>query len=116
MGKGTGGDFDDPRLCTFAGPGGEVRSLGDLAFVCSRSVGSRRPDVCGKSPEEFSFCRAHVDEGQAYSAEVALVPELGDPPSAALVVGGFRRRVAAPDSSPSFFSSSGLHPSLVART
>lgn len=44
-----------PRLCTFAGPGGGVRGRGDLAFVCSRSAGSRRPSGCGKSPKVLAF-------------------------------------------------------------
>jgi hypothetical protein len=49
------GVIDVSRLCTFAGLGGEVPTLGVLAFVCSRSGGSHRPHVCGKSPKELAF-------------------------------------------------------------
>lgn len=38
-----------------AGPGGDVPAMGDLAIVCSRSGGSRRPPVCGKSPKDLAF-------------------------------------------------------------
>jgi hypothetical protein len=55
-----------------AGPGGDVPTMGDLAILCSRSGGSRRPYVCGKSPKEFSFCRAHVVEGPATIPRQAL--------------------------------------------
>lgn len=116
MGKAAAGTPRPSRLCTFAGPGGDVRVRGELASVCSRSARSRRPPVCGKSPKGISFCRAQVGEGQAYSAPVSPPTEVGVLSSVVRVVAGFRLRAAAPDSSPSFFSSSGLHPSLVART
>ena len=45
----------DWRLCRIAGRMDELRARGDLAMVCSRSVGSRRPRVCGKSPKEIAF-------------------------------------------------------------
>jgi hypothetical protein len=65
MGELPVGEPRGPRLCTFAGPGGEVCAGGVLAIVCSRSGGSGRPHGCGKSPKVFSFCRAHGGEGQA---------------------------------------------------
>lgn len=70
----------------------------------------------GKAAERLGFCRAQVGEGQVYSAPVTPSSVDGESASEVRVVAGFRRRAAAPDSRPSFFNSSGLHPSLVART
>jgi len=38
-----------------AGPGGAVPDTGALAVVCKRSGGFRRPQVCGKSPQDLAF-------------------------------------------------------------
>ncbi|GAB2714199.1 hypothetical protein GCM10027038_10610 [Arthrobacter bambusae] len=43
------------RLCTSAGTGGEPGASGALAVVCRWAGGSRRPHVCGKSPEDLAF-------------------------------------------------------------
>lgn len=55
MGKAAAGAPLPSRLCTFAGPGGDVRVRGELASVCSRSGGFRRAPGCGKSPHELAF-------------------------------------------------------------
>jgi hypothetical protein len=67
MGQAAG--FTEPppwRLCTIAGPGGELRALGELAMVCSRPVGSRRPRGCGKSPKELAFAVPGWARGNVY--------------------------------------------------
>jgi hypothetical protein len=103
------------RLCRIAGPGGWLRARGDLAMVCSRSAGSRRPPVRGKSPEVLAFAVPRWARGNDYSWPL---PSFGVTAGLLLAAGVvvLRRRPAAPDSSPSFLSSSGLQPSLVART
>lgn len=116
MGKDAG--FTEPppwRLCTIAGPGGELSGLGELAMVCSRPVGSRRPRGCGKSPKELAFAVPGWARGNVYPSPLASL-WADAAPSLAARLAGLRRRAAAPDSSPSFFSSSALQPSLVART
>lgn len=52
MGQAAVGTPRPTRLGTYAGPGGDVRARGELAFVCSRSGGSRRAHVCGESPKD----------------------------------------------------------------
>lgn len=39
MGKGSVGDSSVPRLCTFAGPGGEVRTLVSWRLCAAGQVG-----------------------------------------------------------------------------
>jgi hypothetical protein len=91
------------------------RPRGDLAIVCSRSGGSRRPPVCGKSPKVFAFAVPRWARGNVYSPSPASPWDVGAT-SLEPRFDGLRLRAAAPDSRPSFFSSSGLHPSFVART
>jgi hypothetical protein len=88
------------------------RADGALAVVCRRSVGSRRPCVCGKSPEGLAFA-VHM-WARGYSlVEGSCSSSAG---CAAVLVAALRRRVAAAGSRPSFFSSSALQPSRVALT
>jgi hypothetical protein len=66
----------------------------------------------GKAAERVGFCRAQVGEGKRYCSLAGEASALSDAARFVLL----RRRLTAPDSRPSFFSSSGLQPSLVART
>lgn len=105
------------RLCTAtAHPGRTCAHKGRWWLCAGGPVGPVVQMCAGKAAERVGFCRAHVGEGHAYSAPVTPSSVDGEFSSDVRVVAGFRRRAAAPDSSPSFFSSSGLHPSLVART
>ena len=75
---------------------------GDVVVVCSRSAGSRRPDVCGKSPKEIAFAvpmwaRGYYSETPATGLEFCgLFRPRGRPP--AFLVGASRPKPLKSDS------------------
>lgn len=81
------------------------------------AAGRSGPVVHGvrEKPERDSFCRVRVGEGQRVNPPLLLSPCVAVVASLAERFVVLRLHVAAPDSRPSFFSSSGLQPSLVAR-
>jgi hypothetical protein len=61
-----------------AGPGVDVSARGSLAVVCSRSGGSRRPGVCGKSPKEIAFAVDRWAKGYCAEPPVAGADSVAD--------------------------------------